>query len=117
MLLVAQLPDSRSYFRLVWKTTVAGNDSPNPFPLPLVLHKRVVYVVCDQFSGVYTLYRGIYIPEKGNIVWDTEFSANLSDGATLIYEISTPTHYYYPSLNPAQNYTGPILVWTQIEGV
>lgn len=116
MLLVENLPDSRSYFRLVWRTTAAGNDTPNTNPLPLVLHKRVVYVVCDQLEGVFTLYRGIYIPERGNVVWDTEFSAELTNGTVILYEIKVPAHFYFPSINPRQNYNGPILVWTQIEG-
>jgi len=111
------IPDSRSYFRIVWKITAAGNDTPNTTPLPLVLYKRVLYVVCENFSGTFTLYRGIFIDERGSVAWDTELSATLNDGSLIIREIPVPAHFYYPSLNPASGYTGPILVWVQLEGV
>jgi len=117
MLLVERIPDSRSFFRLVWRTTAAGNDSANTNPLPTVLKTRFIYIVCDRFQGTYTLYRGIYLPERGDTVWDTEFSVSLSDGSIVIREIPIPCHFYRVSLNPDQNYSGPIDVWTVIEGV
>lgn len=112
-----RMPSSNTHVELVWDITSAGETEANSTPIPSVISKRWLAVVCRQGAGTITLKGGIRIPEAPEtIFWDTVVSFSVTSGSVRVENLSDmfPYHHYKVEFTPSGS--APYSIFVKIEG-
>ncbi|MEM0238451.1 MAG: hypothetical protein QXT00_02315 [Ignisphaera sp.] len=112
-----KMPSSNAHFELTWEVTTSGETETNSTPIPSVIWRRWLVIVCRQGSGTITVKGGVRIPEAPEtIYWDTVASVSVTPNSTTILNISDkfPYHHYKVDFTPSGG--GPYSIFVRIEG-